>query len=199
MESQVGTMVAASSRAQPTAGSLVARAAQGDADAFDTIARDAGDLLYRRALRILRNPADAQDATQAALIKAWRELPRLGDVGRFDAWLDRILVNTCRDHLRSRGRRMSRELPAAYGSEDPARAGLRTPGPDDDSTRRIAIEAALGRLGIEDRALLVLHHVEQRPLRQIGDALGIPVGTVKWRLHRARARLERQLQKEEVR
>ena len=178
MESQVGTMVAASSRAQPTAGSLVARAAQGDADAFDTIARDAGDLLYRRALRILRNPADAQDATQAALIKAWRELPRLGDVGRFDAWLDRILVNTCRRE----GRRSSRWMLAL------------SPAPEDDPSatqgfsavaHRDQLERGFRRLPIEQREVVILHHYACMPLREVAEVLGIPTGTAHSRLSRA--------------
>src|SRR4051812_36692833 len=90
--------------------SLVALAASGDPRAFDALADRVGDGLYRRAISILRDEPDARDAAQEALIRAWRELPRLKTSASFDAWLDRILVNVCRDQLRHRRRRQVREI-----------------------------------------------------------------------------------------
>src|SRR4051812_3503067 len=78
---------------EPVVVDLVHLAASGDAEAFDAIVRHVADGLYRRALAILRDEPDARDATQEALVRAWRELPRLGSASKFDAWLDRILVN----------------------------------------------------------------------------------------------------------
>jgi RNA polymerase sigma-70 factor (ECF subfamily) len=186
-------MTATSSGVEGTSAGLVERAAHGDGDAFDAIARALGDALYRRALAILRHESDAQDATQDAFIKAWRELPRLNDHSRFDAWLDRILVNACRDQLRRRGRQQLREIHPAVGDRPTTQVSQTDP--DDD--RRTAIEAAFRRLGIEDRTLLVLHHLEQRTVADLAAALAIPTGTAKWRLHNARRRLERELDKED--
>ncbi|CAN5642814.1 hypothetical protein BH23CHL7_BH23CHL7_01110 [soil metagenome] len=88
--------------------SLVERARAGDADAFDRLVRERIDAVYRTALAIMGNPADARDATQEAFIAAWRALPRLRDTDRFDAWLGRICVNACR--MAKRRRKGVREL-----------------------------------------------------------------------------------------
>jgi RNA polymerase sigma-70 factor (ECF subfamily) len=154
---------------------LVARAAKGDTAAFDAIAARCGDALYRRAVAILREEADARDATQDALVRAWRELPRLSEAERFDAWLDRILVNVCRDQLRRRDRRVVREIrPPTDGGDD----------------------AAFRRLSVDDRTLLVLHHLERRSVADLAAVLAIPPGTVMRRLHTARVRLQAALDEE---
>ena len=114
-------------------------------------------------------------------------MPGLRDPDRFDAWLDRIVVNACRMLIRRRGR--VRELPfaAEFDSQSP------TPGPDHLAERE-SLETAFGRLSVDQRSILVLHHLEQRPLTAIAGVLGIPVGTAKSRLHAARAALERALE-----
>jgi len=89
--------------------SLVERARAGDRAAFEALVRLRVDAVYRTAYSILGNAADAQDATQEALIDAWRGLPRLREIERFDAWLGRIVTNSCRMSLRHR--RTIRELP----------------------------------------------------------------------------------------
>jgi RNA polymerase sigma factor (sigma-70 family) len=85
---------------------LVELARTGDADAFESLIDARLDRAYRMALTILRSDWDARDACQDAFISAWRELPRLRDTTRFDAWLDRIVVNQCRTLLRSRKSRV---------------------------------------------------------------------------------------------
>src|SRR3954469_9350643 len=82
---------------------LVERAMGGDQDAFATLATESVDGCYRLAYRILRDPHRAQDATQQALLGAWRDLPTLRDALRFDAWLHRLVVNAC--YAESRGER----------------------------------------------------------------------------------------------
>ena len=74
---------------------LVDRAQHGDRDAFGTLAAGAVDRLYAIARLMLRDPELAQDATQEALVRAWRDLPSLRDPERFDAWMYRIVVNSC--------------------------------------------------------------------------------------------------------
>src|SRR5258706_8406452 len=83
---------------------LVQRAAGGDSAAFEHLVANRVDQAFRTARAILGNESDARDAMQTAFVSAWRELPRLRDVERFDAWLGRILVNACRAQIRRRGR-----------------------------------------------------------------------------------------------
>lgn len=87
---------------------LVERARSGDQAAFSTLAADAVDGCYRLAYRILRDPHRAQDATQQALLGAWRDLPMLRDPRRFDAWLHRLVVHACYTEARSDRRWVAR-------------------------------------------------------------------------------------------
>src|SRR5262245_16719668 len=99
---------------------LVERAAGGDTQAFESLIATRVDRVFRIARAMLGNDADAHDASQEALVSAWRELPRLRDPGLFDVWLRRIVVNACRGKLR--GRRRVREI-----TLDPA-IDVRAPG-----------------------------------------------------------------------
>ena len=168
-----------------TDAALIERAATGDTDAFADLLGPRLDRLWRTAQAILGNEADARDATQDACLSAWTHLPRLRDEARFDAWLNRVLVNRCRDMLRSRHR--SREI-VLEGVD------LRDPRPSPDSADTASVLAAFDRLSLADRHILVLHHLHDRPLTEIATTLGIPVGTAKSRLHAARRALERALE-----
>ena len=174
---------------------LLELAAQGNADAFDLLLRPRLPRLFRMAVAITRSEANARDAVQEASIHAWRELPRLRDHDRFDAWLSRILVNACRSLLRRTRRISVRELDVddaeSAGAERGARDRELETLPETDLIRR-----AFERLDPTVRALLVLHYVEERPLAEIGRILGSPVGTVKWRLSNARRALDRALELE---
>ncbi len=165
---------------------MVERARRGDAEAFDMLVRAEMPAVYRRALAILGSEADARDAAQETFISAWRELPRLRDPERFDAWFGRIGLNACRMALRHRGR--VREIPA-----EAILAGLPTPDGSRAVGERDALHRAFGRLPLDQRAILVLHHIEGRPLTEVAAVLDVPLGTVKSRLHAARAALERAL------
>ena len=172
---------------------LVRRALDGDVEAFDELVAGRIESMVRVAMAILGNEADARDATQDALASIWRELPSLRQPERFAAWADRILVNRCRLTLKRRGRRMVREI--ALPSEDPP--GVPTAsGPEDAALRRHALTAAFEELDADARALLVLHHLAELPLVEIAARLEIPVGTAKSRLHAARQRLARALERE---
>jgi RNA polymerase sigma-70 factor (ECF subfamily) len=161
---------------------LVVRAQAGELRAFEELIRVRIDKLFRTACGILRDPSEAEDATQDACLNAWQKLPTLRDLDRLDAWLGRILINTCR--MRLRDRRRIREIPIEDGQTGPQMAdpdGMAGRTEDVDRVNR-----ALDRVSVEDRALLVLHHVHHERLETIAASLGIPVGTVKWRLSRAR-------------
>ena len=187
-------MTAATREVEPEAepiGSLpdVESALDGDVQAFDRLVLVHLPRTYRIALAILGSEADAGDAVQEAWLAAWRQLPSLRDPARFDGWLDQILVNACRMSLRRRGR--VREILMSDGFDAAApHAAL------NDVAERDALDRAFGRLTVEQRTILVLHHLERRPLSAIAATLEIPVGTAKSRLHAARAALERFLETE---
>ncbi len=172
--------------------SLVERAQAGDRDAFEMLVRQKVDAVYRTAYAILGNPADAQDATQETFIAAWRGLPRLREPDRFAAWLGRIATNACRMSLRHR--RTVREI--SMGSDVDRSAPGSYAAPDGSIADAQAFDRAFERLPVEQRALLVAHHLEGKPLAAMAVELEVPVGTVKSRLHTARAALERSLEEE---
>jgi RNA polymerase sigma-70 factor (ECF subfamily) len=162
----------------------------GNVRAFEVIVSEKLPAAFRLASAILGNEAEAADATQNALVAAWRELPRLRDCATFDAWFHRILVNECRMQVRRRS--MLREVPFDAG----VREGRGGGGPSTLTKVEIMdqLEAAFEQLDPEDRAMVVLHHLEDRPLAEIAASLHMPVGTVKWRLHEARQALQRSLE-----
>jgi RNA polymerase sigma-70 factor, ECF subfamily len=157
---------------------LVDLARRGDEEAFADLARAVGDRLMAIAYRILRDADRAEDAVQQTLVTAWRELPTLRDVDRFDAWLRRILVNACYAEARRRRRWANniRVLPA----DGPA-------APDDLATvlDRDRLDRGFRRLPPQQAAIFVLHHYVGLTLPEIADELGVPLGTVKSRLHYA--------------
>ena len=181
---------------------LVRRAQSGDPAAFDVLLAGRLDRCYRLAWAILGNAADAADATQDGFVAAWRQLPRLRDPAAFDGWLNRIVANAARQARRHRHR--LREIPMEPAEE--LAAGLASasnsdrPGHARSEADTVAENEAIGRafdrLAAEQRLLLVLHHLEDRPLAEIARSLGMPVGTVKWRLHGARKALERAMEAE---
>ena len=177
---------------------LIRRAQDGDVGAFETLIESRLASLFRVALAIVGDELDARDAVQLACVNAWRELPRLRDADRFEAWLRRILTNECRSALRSRRRRRVREIPVSL--LDPERgadlAASPTPGPGDRAEQLEILGRAFDRLDPDARTLLVLHHLEERSVAEISALVGLPGTTVKWRLHRARAALERALEVE---
>lgn len=174
---------------------FVRLAQAGDAAAFDRLAAARIDRAYRLAVAILRSEADARDAVQEAFVAAWRRLPDLREPASFDAWLDRIVVNACRMALRHRRTVRLREIDVA-DIEDPAGGAQPRRDPAGDVVGADVVHRAFARLDPDRRAILVLHHVEERPIIEIAGILGIPSGTVKWRLHAARAALERALEEE---
>ena len=169
---------------------LVELARAGDADAFERLMQGRLDRAYRTALAILRTDWDARDACQEAFVSAWRELPRLRDAARFDAWLDRIVVNQCRTLLRSRKARV-REISMDESTE--ASAHPMGPSPVESLADEDMVRQAFARLSANDRLVLGLHHGEGHPVAEIAGLLGVPAGTVMWRLYRARRALEKAL------
>ena len=148
------------------------------------------DAIYRLSFAIVGDTADAGDATQETFVAAWRRIRSLRDADRFDAWLQRIAVNSARMTLRARGRRRVREIPSG---DVAAIAAASDHLPRPQSSDADMLRAALERLPVDQRTILVLHHLEDRGVSEVAEILKIPAGTVKSRLHTARAALEEEL------
>ena len=145
------------------------------------------DAIYRLSYAIVGDEADARDATQETFIGAWKRLRELRDPERFDAWLQRIAVNSARMTLRARGRRRVREIP----SGDVAALAVAADGAVTTVRSDAALlDAALDTLPTDQRTILVLHHLEGHGVAELAAILEIPVGTVKSRLHTARRTLQ---------
>jgi RNA polymerase sigma-70 factor (ECF subfamily) len=174
---------------------LVEQAMSGDRDAFDSLVRSRVDTVYRTSLAILGDAADAADAAQETFVSAWRHRGALRDPDAFDAWLGRINLNACRGQLRRRGRTRVHEI-RLLDPDDGRELPVSGRAFDDRTADADAFDRAFARLPVDDRAVLVMHHLHERPVAEIAAALGAPAGTVKSRLHRARAALESALAKE---
>lgn len=157
---------------------LVELARSGDREAFSALAASVVDRLYATAMLILRDHSMADDATQETIVRAWRDLPSLRDPDRFDAWLRRLLVNACHDEGRRQRQRRPEItlLPNHEPSISDSSAGL---------AERDALERGFRRLTPDHRTAVVLHHYVGLSLSEVAEAIGIPIGTAKSRVHHA--------------
>ena len=155
---------------------------------WEEVARDHGRFMYTVAYRLAGNDEDAQDLVQEALIRVRRGLERY-EPGSLQGWLARIVTNVFLDEVRRRRRRPTAALP-----DDPERVLPPSPGADEVSTQLSDdIQAALAALPEEFRVPVVLCDVADQSYEQIAASLGIPVGTVRSRLHRGRRMLRTML------
>jgi RNA polymerase sigma-70 factor (ECF subfamily) len=166
---------------------LVERAKRGDEEAFEALARQVGDRCMAIASWILRDADLAEDAVQAALVRAWRELRTLRDPDRFEPWLHRILTNECYAEARRRAR-WSAKIRVLRVQEHDEPGGILTVNDRDQ------LERAFRRLTLEQRSVLVFHHVIGLPVAEIADRLGIPQATAKSRLRLATSALRASLE-----
>ena len=151
---------------------------RGDEEAFDELVGRVGDSMHSVARRILRDTNLAQDATQQALLDAWRHLPSLRDPDRFEAWTHRLLVNAC--YAEARRERRHRGNLRLLPHDEPMVS---------DSASRIAVQdqldQAFRQLSVEHRTVVVLvHYLGQTP-SEAAETMGTPAGTARSRLHYA--------------
>ncbi len=168
---------------------LLADHVAGDREAFAELVRRHRDRLWAVALRTTGDPDEASDAVQEALVSAYRRAESFRGDAQVTTWMHRIVVNACLDRMRRRKARQTEPLPdsddhlavlaAATGHDDPAEA----------SERRADVRAALGQLGHDQRAALVLVDMEGYSVDEAAQILGCAPGTVKSRCSRGRARL----------
>lgn len=160
--------------------------------AFARLTDGALDRAYRIAAVILGSSQDAEDATHDAVVQAWRSFGGLRDTNRFEAWFQRILVNTCRDRLRKRRRTPVTELDLV----GPGSAGSTTALASVEN--RLALDRAFARLNPDQAITVVLRYHADLTLDDIAARMGVPTGTVKSRLHAALAVLQAALDRAEV-
>jgi RNA polymerase sigma-70 factor (ECF subfamily) len=195
--------------AAPAAGeehTLIAQAAAGDLGAFNQLVLRYQNLAYSVAYRTLQEEDAAADAVQESMIKAFRGIKGFGG-GSFKSWIIRIVVNTCYDHLRSRKRRRTDSLDNFAGDDSGGSDGsggddynfqLEDPGERPDAyVQRMElselIEHSISRLPPDQRLALTLCDVHGYSYEEIGELTGMPMGTVKSRINRARTRLREYL------
>jgi RNA polymerase sigma-70 factor (ECF subfamily) len=135
---------------------------------------------------------DARDATQDAFLTALRKLSSFRGEAAFTTWMHRVTVNACYDLLRKRQRAPLLER----GDDLPAREPPPAPDPADDLSLSIDVQRALMSVPEDFRAVMILHDVQDLPQEEVAAALGIPVGTVKSRLHRGRIALAKAMRAE---
>ena len=174
----------------------------GDERAFDRLVTRHQGRIYRLACRILGHRDSALDAAQESFVKAWRALPRFEGKARFSTWLTRITINQCRNELRKRGtvkhtRPLSLHEPSS-ASETPLGDSLAARGPDvwevaRGDELRTAFAQVLQEIEPDAREVLILTEVEALSYESIAEVLDVPVGTVRSRLHRARAEVRRRM------
>ena len=153
--------------------------------AFLRLADQHLDSAYRLARAILRNPAEAEDATHDAFVQAWQKWPTLHDPAALEPWFHRILINTCRNRLTSATRRHATDV-----STELMLASHDAYGPTID---RQVIGNALSNLSPDQRIVVALRYFLDLPIDEISRRLGIPAGTVQSRLHYALKRLHADL------
>ena len=156
---------------------LVEAAQRGDHSAFEALTSGRVDRLFTVARLILRDTHLAEDAVQETLIRTWQQLPRLREADKFDAWIHRLLVNSCADQGRKR-RRISNQVDLA--GVEPKSADLTGHTADRDQ-----LERGFQKLKPEQRAAVVLHYYVGYTAEEIADILGTPIGTAKSRIHYA--------------
>ncbi len=170
---------------------LVRRCREGDKGAFGELVRHFAGRAMGTARLLLRNGEDAQDASQEAFVKAWRNIGRFDGRSRFFTWLSVILRNVCRDRLRRRRGDEMVELTDGHAH----------PNPDSDpvalaqrSERAEQIRQAIRELPAPHRDVIVMSHFLDFSYRQMAQSLDVPIGTVTSRLHAARKALRDKLE-----
>lgn len=175
---------------------LVARAKSGDQDAFERLVLDHQNKVYTLAFRMVNDREEAADLAQEAFLKAWQGLPSFQGDSSFGTWIHRLTTNVCIDFLRRQKRR--REVESVVSLDDEESAWAEPSDPDQDPQRRLerteqsrAVARGLAALPDHHRQVLVMRELAGLSYQEIGQVLGLDLGTVKSRIARARLALRK--------
>ena len=182
-------------------GGLVAQCRAGDPDAFARLVALHERTVFNLAFRLIGDPEEARDVSQDVFLQVFRKLPRFEGRSSLKTWIYRIVVNQCYNRQRWwRRRRKDRARPleelTAADEMRMSESGSGAPDPYEELRRREAkraVQAALLQVSFEHRAILLLREVEGLSVQQVAESLGLPQGTVKSRLSRAREALRQSL------
>ena len=182
---------------------LIERCKNGDQMAYTLLMRKYQNSVYHLCRKMVRNPEEARDLSQEAFVKTFKSLDRYNPVYAFSSWLYKITANLCIDHIRKQRMKMFSIDELVDGDEGPIARQLEDPGqrPDEASERNevsARIRAAIDKLPEHYRVILLMRHQQQLSYEEIAQALDVPLGTVKARIHRARHRLKETLQGESL-
>ncbi len=176
---------------------LISRSKSGDLDSFNRLVEKYQQQVYNLALRMLKNPQDAEDAAQDTFISAWRAIPKFRD-GNFKIWLLRIVANTCRDHFRLVKRQPTHSLDSILETSNLPSMADSSESVEDYALRQELgelISKALFLLPKEQRLVVILSDIQELSYEEIVQITKAPLGTVKSRLNRGRANLRKILQR----
>ena len=171
---------------------LVERFQGGESDAFDEIVDRCRVRVYNLAYRFTHNCEDALDVSQEVFIKVFRSLDKLNDSSAFDAWLRRVTINACMDHLRRRPNEQMLEVFSCLNQEY-ITGSERTDGPVENGELRRMIARAVDQLPRRQKKVFILRHYEGLALKEIAETLNCSLGTVKAHLFRATRRMRKLL------
>jgi len=190
----VGWLQALAGDAPPLEGSdadLIRKGKKGDRNAFARLVHRYQDRAFTLARRLTGDPAQAEDLAQEAFLRVYRSLDRFDESRPFLPWLTTILRNLVRNLARK-----TLPMPVEVGGEGLDPQDSRAPAPPERAARaerKARVEAEVARLPAKFREVVALRYLEDRPVRQVASLLGIPEGTVKTHLYRAREILRRRL------
>jgi RNA polymerase sigma-70 factor (ECF subfamily) len=177
---------------------LIVRTLAGDQEAYGVLVERYSDFAYTIALRVVGNEQDAEDVAQEAFVRAHRALGRFRGDSKFSSWLYRITVNRALTHIKRRRRRpdtvemhssphVEAEVTSRGSGDDPGRGLM-------ESEFAQRVREAVGQLPPRYRAVVTLFYLEERSYKEVAEVLGVPMGTLKTHLHRARAMLKQALE-----
>jgi RNA polymerase sigma factor (sigma-70 family) len=172
---------------------LIREARNGSKEAFAELVHRFKDHVYRYAYGLLKDRAEAEDASQEAFLKCYSNLSRLENAYSFSSWLTRIVSNVCMDRMKKRkwDNTNLEEMP-----ESLLTSSIRAPRRNEEL--KIAIEEAMGNLSFDHRQVIMLHDVQGYRYEEISQLLSIPMGTVKSRLNAARLAMRQELGRSEA-
>ena len=174
---------------------LVEKSAGGDIDAFETLIQSHQKKVYNIALRMTKNPEDAQELSQDAFVRAFIAIKKFRGDSSIATWLYRITMNVCTDFLRKRNKASVISIEqSVYESQQTMQLADNEPGPDEISEKnqlKKLVKEAMDLLPPEHRQVLILRDLLDMTYKDIANTLSINEGTIKSRINRARENLKK--------